>query len=118
MSANPQIASGVYRFEAIQEGNRMRKRRIDCTDGGRYYQAGRLPGNNRELLELSFIRIRDSTQQTVSDNDKRVALGIIARLDIMEAKAQLASRDERVLAATNSVTRAKNPIKQLIFNNA
>ncbi len=66
----------------------------------------------------SFIRIRDLTQQTVSDNDKRVALGIIARLDIMEAKAQLASRDERVLAATNSVTRAINRIKQLIFDNA
>lgn len=66
----------------------------------------------------SSIRIRDLTHQTVLDNDKRVALGIIARLDILDAQAQLASRDERVLAATNSVTQAQNRIKQLTFDNA
>ena len=66
----------------------------------------------------SSIRIRDLTNQTVLDNEKRVALGIIARLDVVEAQAQLASRDERVLAATNSVTRAQNRIKPLIFDNA
>ena len=66
----------------------------------------------------SAIRIRDLTHQTVLDNDKRVELGIIARLDIVEAQAQLANREERVLAATNYVTRAQNQIKQLIFDNA
>lgn len=66
----------------------------------------------------SSIRIRDLTHQTVLDNDKRAALGIIARLDVLEAQAQLASRNERVLAATNSVTRAQNRIKPLIFDNA
>ena len=71
----------------------------------------------QENLESS-IRIRDLTNQTVLDNDKRVALGIIARLDVLEAQAQLASRNERVLAATNSVTRAQNRIKPLIFDNA
>lgn len=66
----------------------------------------------------SAIRIRDLTNQTVIDNDKRVSLGAMARLDIVEAQAQLASRDDRVLSATNSVTRAQNRIKQLIFDNA
>ncbi len=66
----------------------------------------------------SAIRIRDLTQQTVLDNDKRVSLGAMAKLDIVEGQAQLASRDERVLSAMNSVTRAQNRIKQLIFDNA
>ena len=66
----------------------------------------------------SSIRIRDLTQQTVIDNDKKVALGSMARLDIVNAQAQLASRDERVLSASNSVVRAQNRIKQLIFDNA
>ncbi len=66
----------------------------------------------------SAIRIRDLTNQTVMDNDKRVSLGAMARLDIVEAQAQLASRDDRVLSASNNVTRAQNRIKQLIFDNA
>ena len=66
----------------------------------------------------SLTRIRDLTYQTVLDNEKRLALGVIARLDIIEAQAQLASRDERVLAATNSIALAQNRIKQLIFDDA
>lgn len=66
----------------------------------------------------SSIRTRELAQQTVDDNDKRVGLGVMARLDIVEAQAQLAFRHERVLAATNSVQFAQNRLKQLIFDNA
>ncbi len=66
----------------------------------------------------SSIRIRDLTAQTVEDNNKRIELGDMARLDIVEAQAQLASREERVLSARNSVVRAQNRFKQLVFRNA
>ncbi len=66
----------------------------------------------------SSIRVRDLTAQTVRDNNKRIELGDMARLDIVEAQAQLASREERVLSAQNFVARTQNRIKQLIFSNA
>lgn len=67
---------------------------------------------------VSSVRSRDLAQQLVLDNNKRVALGAMARLDIVEAQAQLASRDERVLSANISVMRAQNRLKQLLFDNA
>ena len=67
---------------------------------------------------LSAMDSRDLAQQLVKDNEKRVELGAIPRLDIVEAEAQLASREERVLSATNFVLRSQNLLKQLIFDDA
>ena len=72
---------------------------------------------SQENLESS-IRIRDLTAQTVKDISKRIEIGDMARLDIVEAQAQLASKEERVLSAENFVVRTQNRIKQLIFANA
>jgi len=66
----------------------------------------------------SSMRIRDLTNQTVLDDEKRIELGAIARLDIFQSQAQLASREDRVLSDTIAVARAQNRIKQLIFDNA
>ncbi|MGK0236705.1 MAG: outer membrane protein [Candidatus Pelagisphaera sp.] len=72
---------------------------------------------SQENLESS-IRIRDLTAQTVKDISRRIEIGDMARLDIVEAQAQLASKQERVLSAENFVVRTQNRIKQLIFANA
>ena len=67
---------------------------------------------------VSAMRSRDLAQQLVIDNQKRLELGAIAKLDIVSAEAQLASWDERVLGSRNAVRRAQNRLKQLIFDDA
>lgn len=67
---------------------------------------------------VSSIRSRDLAEQLLRDNEKRVELGAIPRLDIVEAEAQLASREVSVLAARNQVLRNQNFLKQLIFDDA
>lgn len=66
---------------------------------------------------VSAMDSRDLAEQLVKDNKKRVELGAIPRLEIVEAEAQLASREERVLSVTNSVLRSQNLLKQLIFDD-
>jgi len=66
----------------------------------------------------SSKRSRDLALQLVEDNKKRIDLGVIAKLDIVSAEAQLAFRTERVLQVSNIVRRAQNRLKQLIFENA
>jgi len=66
----------------------------------------------------SSVRIRDLTHQTVLEDEKRIELGAMARLDIFQSQAQLASQEDRVLSVSNAVARAQSRIKQLIFDNA
>lgn len=44
-------------------------------------------------------RSRDLAGQLVSSNVKRVEIGVMAPLDITQARSDLASREERVLVA-------------------
>ena len=77
--------------------------------------------NNLYEAQQNLVSARDSrdlAEKLVKDNEKRVELGAIPRLDIVEAEAQLASREERVLSASNFVLRSQNLLKQLIFDDA
>lgn len=64
------------------------------------------------------IRNRDLAKELVDDNQRRVDLGVIAKLDIVSAQAQYAFRSERVLQATLLERRSQNRLKQLIFDDA
>jgi outer membrane protein len=59
-------------------------------------------------------RSRDLSAQLVSDNTKRVEIGVMAPLDIVQARADLASREERVLVAERAVADNENFLKQLV----
>jgi len=60
------------------------------------------------------IRSRDLSAQLVRDNAKRAEIGVMAPLDILQAQADLANRDERVLVARRAVADNENFLKQLI----
>ncbi len=59
-------------------------------------------------------RSRDLASQLVEDNVKRVEIGVMAPLDITQARADLASREERVLVAERAVADNENFLKQLV----
>lgn len=59
-------------------------------------------------------RSRDLAAQLVADNTKRVEIGVMAPLDITQARSDLASREERVLVAERAVADNENFLKQLV----
>ncbi len=59
-------------------------------------------------------RSRDLAGQLVSDNVKRVEIGVMAPLDITQARSDFASREERVLVAERAVADNENFLKQLV----
>ncbi len=60
------------------------------------------------------VRSRSLAAQLVQDNSKRAEIGVMAPLDILQAKADLAAREERVLVAERTVADNENFLKQLI----
>lgn len=59
-------------------------------------------------------RSRDLAAQLVRDNSKRAQIGVMAPLDVLQARADLAAREERVLVAERAVADNENFLKQLI----
>lgn len=59
-------------------------------------------------------RSRELAQQLAADNEKRVAGDVMIPLDVMQAKADVALREERVLVAERAVYDNQNFLKQLI----
>lgn len=60
------------------------------------------------------LRSRDLAAQLVADNSKRAEIGVMAPLDVLQARSDLAARDERVLVAARAVADNENFLKQLI----
>lgn len=60
------------------------------------------------------MRSRDLAGQLVRDNAKRAEIGVMAPLDILQAQADLANREERVLVAQRAVADNENYLKRLI----
>jgi len=60
------------------------------------------------------MRSRALAAQLVSDNAKRAQIGVMAPLDVLQARADLANREERVLVAARAVGDNENFLKQLI----
>lgn len=59
-------------------------------------------------------RSRDLASRLVEDNLKRAEIGIMSPLDVMQARSDLASREERVIVAQRAVLDNENFLKQLI----
>lgn len=68
---------------------------------------------NRAVSERS----RDLAQQLVKDNQERVEIGTMIPLDVIEASAQVAAREEGVILATRRVLDNENLLKQLVTDD-
>lgn len=64
----------------------------------------------QESLKLS--------NQSLSDNQKRVEIGTMAPIDIVQAQAEVASNEERVIVAEAAIKRAQDNLRVLILDPA
>ncbi|HOC18618.1 MAG TPA: TolC family protein [Vicinamibacterales bacterium] len=62
----------------------------------------------RQSLELA--------QESLRNNRSRVEIGTMAPIDIVEAEAEVAQREEAVLLAEAAVTRAEDALRALVFD--
>lgn len=67
----------------------------------------------REALAVEE-RSRDLSAQLLSDNLKRAEIGVMSPLDVMQARTDLAAREERVLVAKRAMLDSENFLKQLV----
>jgi outer membrane protein TolC len=58
------------------------------------------------------------SQQSLKDNQKRVEIGTMAPIDIVQAQAEVASNEERVIIAEASIKRAQDNLRALILDPA
>ena len=59
-------------------------------------------------------RSRSLAAQLLSDNLKRAEIGVMSPLDVMQARSDLAAREERVLVANRNMLDNENFLKQLV----
>src|SRR6185436_18915128 len=57
-------------------------------------------------------------QQSLKDNQKRVEIGTMAPIDIVQAQAEVASNEERVIVAEAAIKRAQDNLRALILDPA
>ena len=62
----------------------------------------------RQSLELA--------QQSLKDNRARVEIGTMAPLDIVQAEAEVATREEAVILAEAAIERQQDQVRALVFN--
>jgi outer membrane protein TolC len=55
-------------------------------------------------------------QQSLKDNRKRVEIGTLAPIDIVQAQAEVASNEERVIVADAAIKRAQDNLRALILD--
>ena len=70
--------------------------------------------NNLEVQKQSL----SLAQQSLRDNRARVEIGTMAPIDIIEAQAEVARREESVILAEASISRAEDRLRALISNPA
>lgn len=58
----------------------------------------------------------DLARQSLRDNKARVEIGTMAPIDIVEAEAEVAQRDEAVIVAEAGIDRAEDTLRALIFD--
>ena len=76
-----------------------------------YYDMMYSVGNlnvQRQSLELA--------QQSLKDNRARVEIGTMAPIDIVQAEAEVAQREESVILAEAAISRAEDRLRALVFN--
>jgi outer membrane protein len=57
-------------------------------------------------------------QQSLRDNQKRVEIGTMAPIDIVQAQAEVASNEERVIVAEAAIKRAQDVLRTLVLDPA
>jgi outer membrane protein TolC len=62
-------------------------------------------------------RSRELARQLFNDNTSRFKIGTMAQLDVTEARAQVAAREEAVILAERVVRDNENALKQLVTND-
>ena len=55
-------------------------------------------------------------QQSLTDNRKRVEIGTLAPIDIVQAQAEVASNEERVIVSEAAIKRAQDSLRALILD--
>ena len=78
-----------------------------------YYDLMYAIGNlnvQRQSLELA--------RQSLKDNRARVEIGTMAPLDIVQAEAEVATREESVILAEAAIDRAQDSVRTLVYNPA
>jgi outer membrane protein TolC len=71
------------------------------------YAIGNL-GVQRQSLDLA--------RQSLKDNRARVEIGTMAPLDIVQAEAEVATREESVILAEAAIERAQDTLRTLVYN--
>lgn len=60
----------------------------------------------------------DLARQSLKDNRARVEIGTMAPLDIVQAEAEVATREESVILAEAAIDRAQDTVRTLVYNPA
>ncbi len=71
------------------------------------YAIGNLAVQNQSL---------DLARQSLKDNRARVEIGTMAPLDIVQAEAEVATREESLILAEAAIDRAQDTLRALVFN--
>jgi outer membrane protein TolC len=58
----------------------------------------------------------DLSRRLLADNEKRVQIGTMAPLDIVEAQAEVARNEEAVIVAEGAIKQAEDRLRALVFN--
>lgn len=58
----------------------------------------------------------DLAQQSLQDNEKRVQIGTMAPIDIVQAQAEVAANQQNVIVADAAIKRAEDQLRALIFD--
>lgn len=62
-------------------------------------------------------RSRELARQLLADNEARVKIGVMSPLDVAEARAEVAAREEGVILAQRAILDNENLLKQLVTND-
>ncbi len=70
--------------------------------------------NNLAAQQQSY----ELAQQSLKDNQKRVEIGTMAPIDIVQAQAEVASNEQNVIVAQAAITQAEDRLRALILDPA
>jgi outer membrane protein TolC len=137
-SFSPQLASNInaqvsqpllknFGIDQIRQQVQVSKKLRDLSDiqlGQVITQTSRNVRNAYWDLSYAIDNLRAQqeslklAQQSLSDNRKRVEIGTLAPIDIVQAQAEVASNEERVILAEAQIKRAQDNLRTLILDPA
>jgi outer membrane protein TolC len=135
---SPQVASNInaqisqpllknFGIDQIRQQVQVSKKLRDLSDiqlGQVITQASRSVRNAYWDLSYAIDNLKAQqeslklAQQSLSDNRKRVEIGTLAPIDIVQAQAEVASNEERVILAEAQIKRAQDNLRILILDPA